>query len=57
VTAEPAFAARCFAPAIEALEALDEDGFRRLFRGSPVARAGFRRFQDRVAVARANARR
>ncbi len=57
VTAEPAFAARCFAPAIETLEALDEGGFRRLFQGTPVARAGFRRFQDRVAVARANARR
>lgn len=57
VTGDPAFTPRRFAPALDVLEALDEDEFRRLFADSPVGRTGFRRFQDRVAVARANARR
>jgi epoxyqueuosine reductase len=42
-------------PALEALAALDEAAFERMFNGSPVRRAGFAGFRRNVAIAAANA--
>jgi len=56
ITAEPAFAAEHFAPALEKLAELTEDEFRELFRSSPVRRAKYTGFLRNVAVAMGNAR-
>ena len=56
VTENPAFAPRAEmeAPALEALVELDEEAFRRTFRGSPVKRAKWRGFIRNVLVAIGN---
>jgi epoxyqueuosine reductase len=54
VTGAPAFAARHFAPRLDDLEALREEEFRRLFRGSPVERVKHQDFLRNVAIARGN---
>jgi len=41
-------------PALEALAALDEASFERMFNGSPVLRTGFTAFQRNLAIAAAN---
>jgi epoxyqueuosine reductase len=41
-------------PALEALAALDEQSFERMFNGSPVRRAGFAAFRRNLAIAAAN---
>jgi len=56
ITAEPAFAAEHFTPALEKLADLTEDEFRELFRSSPVRRARYTGFLRNVAVAMGNAR-
>jgi epoxyqueuosine reductase len=55
VTADPAFAPRAFAPSLDSLAALDEQGFRDLFRGTPVTRARYSGFLRNVAIAMGNA--
>ncbi len=42
-------------PALDWLESLDEAGYRRMFRGSPVDRAKFKDFKRNVEVAQGNA--
>jgi epoxyqueuosine reductase len=54
VTVEPAFAAKHFAPRLEALAGMSEAAFARMFRGSAVERAGHRGFLRNVGVALAN---
>ena len=54
VAAEPAFQPRHFAPPLEELAILTEDGFRSKFRGSPVQRAKYAGFLRNVAVAMGN---
>jgi epoxyqueuosine reductase len=49
--AEPAFAARHFAPPLEKLAALSEEEFRAMFRGTPVLRARYTGFLRNVALA------
>jgi epoxyqueuosine reductase len=41
-------------PALEALAAMDEKSFERMFNGSPVRRAGFTAFRRNIAIAAAN---
>ncbi len=55
VSDEPAFEAGHFAPLLEDLAALTEDGFRSRFQASPVARAKYAGFLRNVAVAMGNA--
>jgi len=54
VTADPAFAARNFAPPLERLAALTEAEFLAMFRGTPVTRARYAGFLRNVAIAIAN---
>ena len=54
VTAEPAFAARDFAPPLEKLAAITEDDFRAMFAGTPVSRARYSGFLRNVAIAMGN---
>jgi epoxyqueuosine reductase len=54
VTADPAFAAANFAPNTAMLDSLDEEQFRRLFRGSAVRRTGYAGFRRNLAVATGN---
>jgi epoxyqueuosine reductase len=54
VTAEPAFAARHFAPRLEALAGMSEAAFARTFRHSAVARAGHRGLLRNAGVVMAN---
>jgi epoxyqueuosine reductase len=51
VTNDSEFAPREFAPRLEKLAALSEEGFRAMFRGSPVTRARYAGFLRNVAVA------
>ncbi len=54
--AEPAFTARIpAAPPLEELAALDEAGFRTVFRGTPVMRARYTGFLRNLAIAMGNA--
>jgi epoxyqueuosine reductase len=55
VTAEPAFAARHFAPPLERLADMPEEAFRRMFRHSPVLRARYAGFLRNAAAAMGNA--
>jgi epoxyqueuosine reductase len=54
-TADAAFAPRWFAPPLDRLAALSEQGFRDLFRGTPVTRARYSGFLRNVATAMGNA--
>lgn len=54
VTAEPAFQASHFAPALEQLAELSEDEFRSTFRDSPIKRSKYAGFLRNVAVAMGN---
>ncbi|MEK7407024.1 MAG: tRNA epoxyqueuosine(34) reductase QueG [Acidobacteriota bacterium] len=54
VTAEPAFAARHYAPLIEKLAALTEREFDEMFHATPVRRAGYAGFLRNVSVAMGN---
>ena len=54
VTAEPAFAARHFAPPLEKLASLSEAEFGEMFRGTAVERARYEGFRRNVAIALAN---
>jgi epoxyqueuosine reductase len=54
VTGDPAFRPRVFAPALEKLAALTEEGFRSMFRGTPVMRARYAGFLRNVAIAMGN---
>jgi epoxyqueuosine reductase len=56
VTGEPAFQPRSFAPPLERLAALTEEGFRQLFAGTPVTRARYTGFLRNVAIAMGNRR-
>jgi len=51
---DPAFEPRHFAPPLETLAALTEDGFRSMFRGTPVTRARYAGFLRNVAIAMGN---
>jgi epoxyqueuosine reductase len=55
-TAEPAFAARHFAPPLERLAAVTEEEFRAMFRRTPVERARYWGYLRNVAVAMGNSR-
>lgn len=55
VTADPAFAARNFAPPLERLASISEQEFRDMFRASPVKRARYAGFLRNVVLAMANA--
>ena len=55
VSDEPAFQARHFAPPLEEIATLTEDGFRSRFRTSPVERAKYAGFLRNVAIAMGNA--
>ena len=55
-TAEPAFAARHFAPALGRLAAMSEEQFRQVFRGTAVERARYSGLLRNVAVAMGNSR-
>lgn len=54
VTADPAFAARNFAPPLAKLDALSEEEFKAMFRGTPVLRARYECFRRNVAIAIGN---
>ncbi len=54
VTGDPAFQARHFAPGLDELERLDQDGFLRLFVGTPVTRTGLDGLRRNVSVALRN---
>ncbi len=54
VTAAEEFQARHFAPPVDVLEKLDEEGFEATFRASPVRRAGYRGFRRSLDVVRRN---
>ena len=56
VTGDPAFKPRQFAPPLEELSVVTEDGFRSLYRGTPVTRARYSGFLRNVAVAMGNRR-
>jgi len=45
-----------FAPALGALAALSEDGFREMFRGSPIQRVKYAGFLRNVAIAMGNSK-
>jgi epoxyqueuosine reductase len=55
-SAEPAFAARHFAPPLERLAAITEEEFRAMYRETPVERARYSGFLRNVAVAMGNSR-
>ena len=55
-SAEPAFAARQFAPPLEQLAAITADEFRAMFEGTPVTRARYTGFLRNVAIAMGNSR-
>jgi epoxyqueuosine reductase len=54
ITADPAFAPRQFAPALEDLAGLSQEQFREMFRGTPVTRARYSGFLRNVAIAMGN---
>ena len=54
VTHDPAFQPRHFAPPLERLAAMTEEEFRKMFRGTPLTRAGYSGFVRNVAVAMGN---
>ena len=54
VTGDPAFAPRAFAPPLEKLAAVTGDGFRLLYRSTPVTRARYAGFLRNVAIAMGN---
>ena len=56
VTGDPAFKPRQFAPPLEELSVVTEDGFRSLYRGTPVTRARYSGFLRNVAIAMGNRR-
>ena len=53
-TADPVFAPRHFAPALETLAAVTEEEFLSMFRGTPVTRARYAGFLRNVAIAMGN---
>lgn len=55
VTADSSFEPRWFAPALTWVSELDENGFRRIFRDSPIRRAKYSGFMRNVAIALGNA--
>jgi epoxyqueuosine reductase len=54
ITEDPQFQPRHFAPPLESLAEITEDGFRAMFRGTPVTRARYTGFLRNVAVAMGN---
>jgi epoxyqueuosine reductase len=54
VTGDPAFAPRAFAPPLEKLAAVTGDGFRWLYRGTPITRARYAGFLRNVTIAMGN---
>ena len=54
-TADDAFSPRAFAPPLAELARMEEDEFRRMFRGTPVWRAKYRGLLRNVAIAMGNA--
>jgi epoxyqueuosine reductase len=54
VTDDTAFAPRHFAPPLAEMAALTEEGFRAMFRGTPVSRARYAGFLRNVAIAMGN---
>lgn len=55
-TSEPAFQGRHFAPPLEQLAEITEDGFRLVFRDSPIKRAKYAGFIRNIAVAMGNSK-
>jgi epoxyqueuosine reductase len=53
-TGDPAFAPRAFAPPLEKLAAVTGDGFRWLYRGTPITRARYAGFLRNVTIAMGN---
>jgi epoxyqueuosine reductase len=53
-TTDPAFAPRHFAPRLDQMASLSEEGFRAMFRGTPVTRARYEGFLRNVEIARGN---